>query len=98
MILNFFQILKEWFTILFEKISWTNVLTFITGIVFGIILSGLVYLILLMISIKKQEKTIHAKFHHNIDPITYEIYQQCKKINWEYVSDIWMLVREYYHY
>lgn len=58
MILNFFQILKEWFTILFENISWTNVLTFITGIVFGIILSGLVYLILLMISIKKQEKTI----------------------------------------
>lgn len=66
MILNFFQTLKDWATILFEKISWTNVLTFITGIVFGIILSGLVYLVLLMISIKKQEKTI-VKCQNEVD-------------------------------
>lgn len=59
MFANFFQTVQEWLTRLFEHISFINVFTFITGIVFGIILSGLIYLIIIMTSIKREQRFIN---------------------------------------
>lgn len=58
MYLSFFSLIKEWLGKLIDKISWFNLIPFITGLILGLILGGLIYLIIIMTSVKREQRVI----------------------------------------
>lgn len=58
MLLDFFSTIKDWLTLLFQRFSWFSLIPLFTGLIMGIILSGLVYLIMIMTTVKKEQRLI----------------------------------------
>ncbi|MDD4212659.1 MAG: hypothetical protein PHY42_04610 [Bacilli bacterium] len=58
MFANFFSTIREWFVRFFEEVTLLDLIPFITGIVFGMILSVLIYVIILMTTIKREQRFI----------------------------------------
>lgn len=56
MILNIWESIRNFFSNLFTKVSWTSILLLLTGIVIGFIICGISYLIIVLTSIKKVDK------------------------------------------
>ncbi len=54
--LDIWSSIREFFTKIFEKVSWSSIFTLFTGILIGIVISILVYVILFLRSISKKEK------------------------------------------
>ena len=56
MLLNIWDSIRDFFVNLFSSVSWTSLLTLFTGIVIGVIICLMVYLVVLVKSIKSKEK------------------------------------------
>lgn len=56
MLLNVWDSIRDFFVNLFSSVSWTSLLTLFTGIVIGILICLMVYLVFLFKSVKSKEK------------------------------------------
>ena len=58
MILDFFSTLKDWFISIFERLSWFNLIPFLTGLIIGFILSALTYLVIITVSVRREQRLV----------------------------------------
>lgn len=63
MILNVWQSIRNFFINLFSNINWGNFIFLLTGIGLGFIICGIIYLIILLKSIKKADKINKESFY-----------------------------------
>lgn len=56
MILNVWESIRQFFSNLFTKVSWSSILLLLTGIIIGFIICGICYLIIVLTSINKAGK------------------------------------------
>lgn len=70
MYLNIFTNIKDFFSSLFRKFSFDNIVVLIFGIIFGFILCFLIYIVFVFASLKNEEKkVIENRQNINIDKI-----------------------------
>ena len=72
MVLSIFDAIKEFIINLLSSSQWKNILILLGGIITGFILSGAIYALIVIASIKKDKKETKAKREKQTDPLNSE--------------------------